>query len=127
MCWTGARKTLYHRYWASGLTPSQPEQLPRLGDARRRLPARAGSHPRQRGHVQPAELRPAPAVLLADRVEVLLRVQRAVLADGVLPQLGEDRPRVVAQLAVARRHRRRPPLVLAAQRLVQRRDQLVAV
>src|SRR5262249_58219362 len=72
-------------------------------------------------------LPPAPPVPLAGRVEVLPRVQRPVLAGGVLPQLGEDRLRVVAQRAVARCPRRRPPLVFAAQRLVQRRDQRRAV
>src|SRR5215472_15371634 len=75
---------------------SHAEQLARLGDAWRRLSARASRHPRQRDHVQPAELRPAPPILLADRVVVLLRVQSTVLADRVLPQLGEDRIRVVA-------------------------------
>src|SRR5262249_11734190 len=81
---------------------SHPEQLPRLGDARRRLPARAGRHPRQRGHVQPAELGPAAGVLLAGRLEVLLRVQRPVLA-----------PRGARPPALAARRRPRcgePPL-----------------
>src|SRR5262245_15654790 len=87
---------LQHKRSVGCSITSHAEQLPRLGDAWRRLSARAGRHPRQRDHVQPAKLRPAPGMLLADRVVVLLRVQSTVLANGVLPQLGEDRIRVVA-------------------------------
>src|SRR5579885_3320109 len=80
---------------ADSTMTSESEQPPCLCQTRRRLASRAGRHPRQRHHMQPAELLPTPTVLFADRVVVLLCVQRSVLADGVLPQLGEDSDRIV--------------------------------
>src|SRR6516162_6035992 len=123
---TESRELQHKRSVGCSIT-SHAKQLSRLGNTRRRLPTGTGRHPRQRDYVQPTELLPTPSVLLADRVVILLRVQSTVLANGVLPQLGENCLCVVAQLAIARRHGRRPSLVLAAQCLVQRRDQLLTI
>src|SRR5437763_1761171 len=99
-----------------GGSPVEPEQLARLPVARGGPAVLAGGHAGQRDQLAPAEGRPGRLELLPDRLEVLLRVQRAVLARREAEQQRERRLRVVVQLAVAVDGGAGRGLVLAADR-----------
>src|SRR5262249_39900194 len=88
-----------------------------------RVTVHARGHARQGHQLPPPERRPRRRELLRYRPVVLLRVQPAVLADRVTQEQVEQRPGLVATLAIPGRQRRGSHLVVLADRAVQLLEQ----
>src|SRR5262245_42050407 len=91
---------------------SQLEQPPSFGVARRGMAVLTGGDAGQSDEVTPAEGRPRGGEFLDHRTVILLRVQRAILADAIAEQQIEDAPLRATQLTVALHQGGRSRLVL---------------